>query len=184
MTQHPRVKRGEILVLATRRLIGNGIRDELIGLNHPSQSFFTEDCLTKPSAKEGFCLLRLLVNLDDRVALRAWLGIDSQNYRSATYHRVRTAARNANSDVGNFLKNVAAGTMPQVKNSAGLMARFQDMNTRLGSMSALSGTALVDQLWPVGDPGCADIRGFALALAPNSSSRRVVGSLDRSHHPT
>ena len=30
--------------------------------------------------------------------------------------------------------------------------------------------ALVDQLWPVGDTDCADVRGFATTLAANSPS--------------
>ena len=168
MTANPQVKRGEILVLATRRLIGNRIRDELVALGHPSQSFFTEDCLAKRSAEEGFCLLRLLVHPDDPTALRAWLGIDSNDHRSKTYLRLQAAARSANKRVREFLYEVAAGTSPAVPHSAGLMARFSELDARIQSIGGLSTTALIDGLWPAGDPDCADVRGFAIALVAKS----------------
>ena len=72
--------------------------------------------------------------------------------------------------VKDFLTGVANGILPTVPNSGSLMARFGDLNLRLGLISGLSGTALVDQLWSVGDPDCTDVRGFALTLAANSPS--------------
>ena len=71
LKQNPETTRGEILLLATRRLIGNRIRDELVRLGHRAQSFFNEDCLSKRTAQEGFCLLRLLVHPDDSAAVRS-----------------------------------------------------------------------------------------------------------------
>ena len=170
LNQHPEVRGGEVLVLATRRLIGNRVRDELINLNHAAQSFFTEDCSSKQSAQEGFCLLRLLVHPDDPAALRAWLGVDSADRRSNTYSRVRSAARQSNMKVKDFLSGVASGQLPPVRNSTSLMTRFKDLNHRLSLISGFSGMTLVDQLWPVGNPDCADVRGFATTLAANSSS--------------
>ena len=168
MKTTPQARRGEILVLATRRLIGNRIRDELVTLGHPSQSFFTEDCLAKISAQEGFCLLRLHVHPDDPAALRAWIGIDSNDLRSKPYLRLQAAAHKANRRVREFLYDVAAGTRPAVPHSAGLMARFGELAARFKSIAGLSGTALVDELWPPGDPDCADVRGFAIALVTKS----------------
>ena len=168
LKQNPDAKRGEVLVLATRRLIGNRIRDELVGLQHSAQSFFTEDCLAKEAAQQGFCLLKLLVHSNDPTALRVWLGLSSSEHRSSTYFRVWSAARQANMSVKDFLTEVVNGSRSPVPYSTGLMNRFKDLSTRLGLLSGLSGTTLVDQLWPVGDPDCADVRGFALTLAGNS----------------
>ena len=170
LKRYPDVRRGEVLVLATRRLIGNRIRDELINLNQAAQSFFTEDCLDKQSAQEGFCLLRLLVHPDDPAALRAWLGLGSPDRRTNTYSRVRSAARQHNMKVKDFLSGVANGQLPPVRNSTSLMVRFKDLNLRLSFISGFSGMTLVDQLWPVGDSDCADVRGFATTLAANSPS--------------
>ena len=168
ISTRPEASRGEILVLATRRLIGNRIRDELITLGHPSQSFFTEDCLTHRSAQEGFCLLRLNVHPNDPAALRAWIGIDSKNLRSKTYLRLQAAAQKAKRSVREFLCDVAAGKRPPIPHPGGLMARFAERETRLKNIARLSGTALVDELWPAGDPDCADVRGFAIALLAKS----------------
>ena len=170
LKQNSNVKRGEVLVLATRRLIGNRIRDELIQLQHLSQSFFTEDCLVKQSAQEGFCLLRLLVHPDDPVALRAWLGLGSSTNRRNAYIRVQDSARLANVSVKDFLIGVDSGNISPAPYSASLMARFQSLNNRLQQISGLTGSSLIDQLWPVGDPDSADVRGFALAVAGNAQT--------------
>ena len=168
LTQNPQVKRGDVLVLATRRLIGNRIRDELIGMSHPAQSFFTEDSLAKQSAQEGFCLLRLLVHPDDTTSLRAWLGIDSSDLRSSTYHRVRSAARQAGIGVRDYLDGIVNGSIRAARNSGNIVNRFKDLTARLKSISGLYGTVLIDQIWPAGDPECADVRGFAITLASSS----------------
>ena len=71
-----------------------------------------------------------------------------------------------------FLYEVAAGTRPATPYSARLVARFGELDARLKSIAGLSRTALVDELWPAGDPDCADVRGFAIALmakAPTNS---------------
>ena len=168
LSRNPQVKRGEILILATRRLIGNWIRDELIKLGHPSQSFFTEDCLAKRPAQEGLCILRLGVHPNDPVALRAWLGIDTNSLRSKTYLRLLAAARKSNMSVRKMLYDAAARSGSPIPNPGGLMKRFVELDTRLQSIKGLSGIALVDELWPAGDPDCVDIRGFAIALLAKS----------------
>ncbi len=162
------VTRGEILILATRRLIGNMIRDELVTLGHSSQSFFTEDCLVNRSAQEGFCLLRLNVHPSDPVALRAWLGIGSDNLRSNTYLRLQNAAQNANTTVRDLLIDAAASNRAPIPQIGSLMVRFAELETKLKAIAGLSDMALVDELWPAGDADCADVRGFAIALLKKS----------------
>ena len=165
LKQQPDAKRSDVVVLATRRLIGNSIRDELLGLNHPSQSFFTEDCLTKLSAQEGYCILRLLVQPDDPTALRVWLGLGSPDHRANTYRRVLAAANQANLKVKDFLNGVANGSLAAVPQSGSLMARHRKLSVKLRSVSGLSGINLVDNLWPIGDPDCENVRGMSIAIA-------------------
>lgn len=82
LATNPTVPAGEVLVLANRRLIGNGIRDALNTLaqqNHrtwTAQSFYFEDALQTRAAAEGFSLLTLLTDPEDRPALRYWLGAE------------------------------------------------------------------------------------------------------------
>lgn len=83
------VSPGSVLVLAPRRLIGYGIRDALKAEEIDAESFFQEELLegnprdqARCGAQRAFTLLRLLVDPDDRVALRAYCGFGSQNLRA------------------------------------------------------------------------------------------------------
>jgi hypothetical protein len=86
---------GEVLVLVNRRMIGNGIRDALNERaqqnNRPwsAQSFYFEDALSRSGAAEGFSLLTLLVDPDDRPALRYWLSANRSDCRRLPYARLR-----------------------------------------------------------------------------------------------
>ena len=68
LENHLGMPAGEVLVLANRRMIGNGIRDALNlraqqnGRQWSAQSFYFEDALPTEAAANGFALLTLLVN--------------------------------------------------------------------------------------------------------------------------
>ena len=51
-----------------------------------------------------------------------------------------------------------------------LIQRYSDLSTRLAPLAGVTGAALVDMLWPPGDPDCADIRGIALTVATTAQS--------------
>ena len=88
------VSLGEILVLSPRRLIGYGIRDAISNLEIPVHSFYHEEALEDERAQTSFCLLTLLANPDDRVALRFWLGSGSPTWREGAYRRLRDHCEN------------------------------------------------------------------------------------------
>lgn len=164
LANHAGVKPGEVLVLSTRRFIGYAIRDELLRLGHAAQSFFTERCLEKLPAREGYCLLRLLVHPDDRPAVRTWLGIGHNNWRTAAYQRIWQAAQANGISPRGLLDKIAAGSMQAPPYTSDLVQRYSDLTARLASLAGMTGPALVDMLWPPGDPDCADIRGIALTV--------------------
>ncbi len=92
LTENPDLPPGQVLVLSTRRIFGNAIRDQLIRRHRNAMSFFWEDALKSDAAAEGFCLLTLLVDLNDRAAYRAWLGLSVDDGNRAGYARVRAHA--------------------------------------------------------------------------------------------
>lgn len=119
---HPDVEPGEVLVLSTRRSIGYAIRDELVALGRRAQSFFAEQCLDKQIAREGYCLLTLLVRPDDLAALRAWLGIDHTSARTPAYKRIWQSSEAAGVSPRQFLDRIIAGTAqapPRFRNCSG-----------------------------------------------------------------
>ena len=131
LANHPTVQPGEILVLSTRRTIGYAIRDELISSGHMAQSFFTEQCLDQLVAKEGYCLLTLLVRPDDRTALRAWLGVDNKTCRSKAYKRICHAADTAGMTPRQLLDEIVASRLSAPLHSNSLINRYKELSTRL-----------------------------------------------------
>ena len=159
------VRPGEVLVLSTRRNIGYSIRDELVALGRSAQSFFTEQLLDKQAAKEGYVLLTLLTRPNDRTSIRAWLGIDHTTARTPAYSRVWQIADANGVSPREILNDILAGIRPALPHSASLIKRYRDLNARLVSLASVTGTVLIDMLWPPADPDCADIRAVALLIA-------------------
>jgi superfamily I DNA/RNA helicase len=165
LTQNPELPPGQVLVLATRRFIGHGIRRALIGRGLNALSYFYEDELDSPSAAEGFCLLNLLTIPDDRAALRAWIGLGpSNNGFSAGYARIRDYAQDHGLEVREVLRLSRAGDL-QVPYTQGIIDRYGVLEERLQEINGRSGIDLVHALWPQEDEDTQDIRVLAQNLA-------------------
>lgn len=160
----PGTRPGDVLVLSTRRAIGNAIRDELVRMGRTARSFFAEDCLDKTSAQEGYCLLTLLVRPDDRTALRVWLGADENNQRVRAYARLWQAAETAGLGPRQLLDSIVGGSTPAPAYTDDLVTRYQQMVAGVRGLLGQSTAEVVDQLWPPGGD-CDDIRGVALSIA-------------------
>ena len=170
LTNRNDVKPADMLVLSTRRLIGYAIRDELVGLGRNAQSFFAEECLDKPSAKAGYCLLTLMVRPDDQPALRCWLGLGHNEWRSSAYQRMWQAAENAGISPRELLDGIVAGSMAMPPYTGDIVQRYRELVTAITPTKGASGSSLIDLLWPAGDSDCADVRGIALTIAASVQS--------------
>jgi superfamily I DNA/RNA helicase len=171
--EHPDTPAGEVLVLANRRPVGNGIKDELnrraSARSTPwaAQSFYFEDCLQEMSAAEGFTLLTLLVHPEDRVALRAWLGLDSQDGRAGAYRRLQTYCEKHDQSPSDVLTALQSGTLALAYTSS-LVARFRILQERLHLIRELQVPDLVPALFPDSDVGCSDVRALATTAASDA----------------
>lgn len=169
---HNGIPAGEVLVLANRRLIGNGIRDginDLAQQNHrawTAQSFYFEDALNSERAAESFSLLTLLVDREDRPALRYWLGADAQDRRRKPYGRLRRHCEMAGQSPRLVLEQLLRGTL-QLPYTAPLVTRFDLLQQRLATLGAMDISQLIDELFPNGDDDVATVRQIALLIAPN-----------------
>lgn len=165
LTAHADTPPGRVLILATRRFLGNGIRDALITRGRNALSFFFEDELKEVAAAEGLCLLNLLVTPDDRAALRAWLGIRRpSDGAAAPYRRIRMYSEQHESELRAVLDRMADGelTLPRC---ASAVERYRDLRARLAGLQGLTGTTLVDALWPTAEQGTSNIRVLAANLS-------------------
>jgi ATP-dependent DNA helicase UvrD/PcrA len=155
---------GRVLILTPRRFIGNAIKDALIARGRNALSYFQEDALSDDAAAEGFCLLSLLVSPTDRPALRAWLGFGGSGRRRKPYARLRAFCEGNGMPVQDALVALAAGTL-SIPYTASLVEPWNELQARLASLKPLSGLALIDALWPNGNPELSDIRSVAGSLA-------------------
>lgn len=173
LDDRPSLPHGQVLVLAPRRFIGNALRDALIDRGLNSMSYFTEDPVQPPSAAEGFALLTLLVDPEDRAALRAWLGMGSASGRTGGYDRLIKEAQAQSLEPSEILRRIDAGSM-SVPHTGALVARWRDLTKALGSLAGLTGLDLVRAIWPVENQDCDDIRLTAEAIAVHGGHAATV----------
>jgi DNA helicase-2/ATP-dependent DNA helicase PcrA len=164
LEKHPETLPGRVLVLSTRRFIGNAIKDALISKGRNALSYFQEDELSAAAAAEGFCLLSLLVNGNDRASIRAWLGFGSGDHRRKAFARVRKHCEDSGISLKEALEALAAGQL-SLPHTGGLIQRWNDLKGRLAALDGLSGLDLVNALWPVDAEDSADIRLIAARIA-------------------
>jgi DNA helicase-2/ATP-dependent DNA helicase PcrA len=170
LQQHPGMAAGEVLVLANRRMIGNGIRNRLNQIAQQNarpwvaQSFYFEDELETDLAAQGFALLTLLVDPEDRPALRYWLGADANDCRSRPYARLRVRCEQTGQSPHATLTLMAAGNLT-VPYCQPLVDRFNLLNQRLATLMVMDVPQLIEELFPAGNEDVATIRQIALTIA-------------------
>jgi superfamily I DNA/RNA helicase len=155
---------GQVLVLTPRRFLGNRIRDALIARGLNSLSYFAEDPLDNASSASGFCLLTLLVDPQDRAALRAWIGMGSSTGLTGGYRQVRLAAEELQQEPADVLRALEAGTQSLRRTSA-VVRRWRDLQQRLADLQGKAGLELVRAIWPQDTDEADDIRLMAEAIA-------------------
>jgi len=176
---HAGMPAGEVLVLANRRMIGNGVRDALNTRaqqnNRPwsAQSFYFEDALSTSLPAEGFSLLTLLVDPDDRPALRYWLSENRPDCRRLPYARLRQYCEQNGIAPRVALSGIAAGTI-NLPYTGALAARYQQLQQRLATLMPLGIPELVDALFPNGNAEAAAARQAALLIVPNVQTPREL----------
>ena len=177
LDQNPSVPAGEVLVLSSRRQIGNGIRDGLNviaqqrGRAWNAQSFYFEDALKTEPASDGFALLTMLVDPEDAPSLRFWLGEHKQDCRSAPYKRLREYCEHLGLSPKAALQAIVDGTL-KIPYTGSLIPRFNELNARLAALAPLDIPGLIDALFPDGNPETASVRQTALVVAPTAATTK------------
>lgn len=141
-----RISAGRVLVLAPRRVLGYAIRDELNRRGVPAHSYFTEEALDTEAAQEGFTLLGVLADQDDRVALRTWLGFGHSSYAAAPYKYLRAHCEDNGKQPREVLDDLIAGDV-SLPYSNHLLERYRLLQTRVAALAEASGQELIDALF-------------------------------------
>ncbi len=156
---------GEILVLTPRRRIGYRIRDHIAAADEPVHSFYYEEALEEDQAQRAFALLTLLTNIEDRVALRWWLGHGTSTHRVGPYRRLREHCQATGQSPWQALTALEAGEL-QLPQTGSLVERFQELKQNLGQLEDKQPTEVVDILLPDGADATRVLREAALLALP------------------
>jgi DNA helicase II / ATP-dependent DNA helicase PcrA len=158
-----RVGAGDCLVLVNSRRHGRRIRHALVERGVAAETFFREEALDSEMAREAITLLTLRLNPEDRVAQRAWLGIDQPDARAPAYRRIWAEADEAGIPVAEAMERIKSGDL-QVPWSHKAVGRWDELMRRLGELEPLGDDldALIDALLPAGDDDLESLRSAAL----------------------
>lgn len=153
---------GDILVLAQRGVIGTPIFEQLLEAEVPVRSYYAEAELDKEEAQIRFALLKLFVNREDRVALRWLLGLNSDNWRSPSYKKIRNRSNETGASPWQILDNLAEGAV-SIPHTSQLVEQFKKIRERLNMLEECENlSSIVDELFPANNTDTLQLRDLAL----------------------
>lgn len=152
---------GDILVLSPRRLLGYQLRDLIVQNAIPVHSFFHEEAVEEPEAQKAVTLLNLLVNPDDKVALRFWLGFGSLNWRAPQYARLFELSAETGKPIRQILDECCAGTL-EVRNISQTKTAYQALTTACQSLQGKPLPEVVNVVFPEGSEPTKILREASL----------------------
>ena len=136
----------EIIVLAQRETFATPIFERLRAANIPAKSYYAEAELNTPEAQERFAILKLLLNNDDKVALRWLLGCKHASWHSTQYKKLTQRAQQNGMSVWDTLIETAAGAI-KVPNTKQILTRFEEIHAELASLGAIANVDQFVQAW-------------------------------------
>lgn len=163
LDSHPDVAPSDVLVLSPRRKQGKRLQQELIAQGVPAISYFFDDAFSDQSAQERHTLLNLVVNPEDRVSLRCWLGFGHSSAAAIPYGHLRRHCEQAGISPVEALQAIADGRL-HFSSASRLLQRWQLLQQEQAMIADLSGQKLIDALFPADLEGTEELRSIAVTL--------------------
>jgi len=153
------VEPGEVLVLANWRVIAYRIRDRLIAMGHEAHSYFSEEPLDTPEARQALALLTLVANPEDRVALRSFISLNSPNEERAAYRRIFDYAVENGLSALEVLNRLSDGSI-EIPYTTRAVNIYNDLKTILTELVDLANDIpeLVNHVCPAGEGSTLALR--------------------------
>jgi superfamily I DNA/RNA helicase len=159
----------------------------LVAAGVPAHSYFQDNALAEsPEAQARLALLRLLVDGEDAVSFRVWLGHGDATGRADSYARVREIAATDGRTPREIVEQVS--DRRRALNIAALVRRLRELEGRLSAMRPMSVPDLIEELFPTTDPELslmrelADIVGVS-APTPDELLRGILAALAQPEVP-
>ena len=157
----------DILILTPRSQLAHKIRNNIKEKDIPIHSFYHEEILEKEVAQCAFALLTLLDNIKDRVALRWWLGRNSQSGLSNAYQKLREYCEDNDQSPIDVLQDIVEGKL-NLPGTLYLVNPFTDLVNNIRDLSSLNICDLIDRLLPENNNDCSALRKIACDALTNS----------------
>ncbi len=161
---------GEIMVLVPRKPIGSGLRAELLANFIQAETVYAEDAVKSDEARARIAILTLLVDPDDRPALRYWLGSRSSSGLAAGYARLRAECERTGVSPARLLADMVEGRL-RLPRTAELVERFRELRREIARFQALEGQAFIDAWLPHRVDELKSMRELLLPLIDVSKPR-------------
>lgn len=155
----------DLLILTPRRLLGYGIRDRIAEAAIAVHSFYHEEALESDAAQRAFALLSLLVDPEDRVAMRWWLGDGSPSSRKNVYQRLRQHCDTAGTSPRAALEALDQGALA-LAGVGELIDKYRELKAILAALTGQTLAQVVDALLPAGSDDCSVLREVATLALP------------------
>lgn len=148
----------DVLVITPRWLLADQIQAACDKKDISVYNFYQEKALKEKLAQRALALLTLLANREDRVALRWWLGRDSQTGLSGSYEKLREHCEKTGESPRQALETAVQGKLrlPKI-----ILDNFIELEKELARLSGLNLQDLVDDLLPNGDHRFTALRAVA-----------------------
>ncbi len=171
---------GDILVLAQSRAIGTPIFEAMLNSGVTARSEYTESELSTIDAQRAFALLKLLVDRNDRVALRWLVGLHGANWNAAGYKRVREHCEASGASPWATLEQLRDGRL-SLPYTGNIIQAFLGLCEELDQLEAMQELRiLVDHLFQDGQGATHEIRTVSLQIldaSPDIARAEFVGEL-------
>jgi DNA helicase II / ATP-dependent DNA helicase PcrA len=163
---------GDILILAQRRVIGTPVYENLHELDIPIKSFYKESELDSVEAQERLSIFKLLVNREDRVALRWLLGYGSADFRTSAYSRVRDNSEESGLSPWAIMNSLASNeiTIPYTNH---IVARFHEIRNLIALLEQFGDIPQFIEAWlPYDLPNVEQLREIAVICAERCQTQK------------
>lgn len=160
------VQPSEIIVLVQRKRAARVVLNALKDAEVPAKSYYEESQIETEDAQMHFALFKLLLNPDDRVALRYLLGIGAPDYRTRPYARLRDHCETSGDSPWDALEKMLAGTLT-LKYTGALTSQFQKIKDEVTKLEPHKDNVLqlIEELFPANMPTISELRELALQVA-------------------
>ena len=148
------VSPGEIIVLTQRATFAKPILERLLAKSIPIRSYYSETELDSAAAQERFAIFTLLLNNNDRVALRWLLGTGTSDWRRKPYRRIMHHVSQNGSSPWAVLSQIADGTL-SLPHTRPLVERFRVIRAEIQSLAGIADLDPFIQAWLPSTPDTA-----------------------------